>query len=382
MALDVAVVGAGPAGLSTAGRLASMGHSVIVIEEDSEIGYPVKCAGIMSSDGLRELRGLCGRGLDGVKLEGGEVEVRGKGSIELDIGELGAFAVDRRAIDKCLFEFAASSGAEFALSERALYLAPGSVVTRRSRYAPRIVVDARGAAAYPARERLLHAVQYTCRAPSRGNGQGKVRIVVDKGASREYFLWEVRTGDGELLLGGAGSSPASLEGAVDAMRSRTGCAPYRVVRSPIVVGGFSGPGSGGIFRVGDSAGNAKPLTGGGDVLSVVASGIASRAISEYLSGSLDLEGSHALYGRSWRALYGKEESAQKLLRYLYERMDEGEVWELLMRLKGSGALDRLDAAFDAMGTWLKASLGIELLGRMALRRLRESIGTLRGADLR
>ncbi|MGC8556158.1 MAG: FAD-dependent oxidoreductase [Conexivisphaera sp.] len=373
MRRDVAVVGGGPAGLSAAARLASMGYSVLLLEDDSEIGYPVKCAGIISSDGLSVIAGACGRAPDGVRLESGEVEVLGHGRIELGIGGLGAFAVDRRAIDRCLFDAAASHGVDLRLSERALDVSPGAVTTRRDRYEARAIVDSRGAPAYPRKDRLLSATQYFCR--TRGAArEGHVRIIVDKGSSREYFFWEVWTRGGELLVGGAGRSPASVEAMVDSLRARADCAPFRVVRSPIVVGGFAGPGSRGVFRVGDSAGNAKPLTGGGDVLSLVASEMASRAISGYLDGELSLAESHALYGRSWRTRYGREESAQLALRGLYERMDGDDVWDALEKLRDAGALDRINAGFDSLGGWLIASLGVRVLGGMILRRLRAAAG--------
>src|SRR2546421_4766820 len=47
---DVLVVGAGPAGLYTALRAAEEKLNVIVLEEDSEIGAPTHCTGIVSGE--------------------------------------------------------------------------------------------------------------------------------------------------------------------------------------------------------------------------------------------------------------------------------------------------------------------------------------------
>jgi flavin-dependent dehydrogenase len=369
---EVVVVGGGPAGLSAAAQLASRGHSVLLVEDDSEIGYPVKCAGIVSGEGLEVLGRACGRRIDGVRLNRGEVEVRGRGRLELDIGGIGALAVDRRAVERCLFDAAASRGVDFRLSERALEIGPRGVVTRVGRYAADVVVDARGAAAYPRRDRLIYATQYTCRARHMPQ-DGYIRILVDKAASREYFFWEVSL-EGDVLVGGAGSSPASVDTAVNAIASGIDCAPYRIIRSPIVVGGFSGPGSGGIFRVGDSAGNAKPMTGGGDVLSVMASEMASQAISGYLTNAIGLADAYRLYERTWRSSYGKEESAQRILRELYEHLDDDDVWDILMRLNSAGALEGVSADFDRLGGWLLASLGVKVLAGMVSRRVRGALG--------
>ncbi|MEM3032311.1 MAG: FAD-dependent oxidoreductase, partial [Nitrososphaerota archaeon] len=52
---DVAVVGAGPAGLLAARELARRGVSVLVFEEDRTIGRPERCAGLYSISGLKSL---------------------------------------------------------------------------------------------------------------------------------------------------------------------------------------------------------------------------------------------------------------------------------------------------------------------------------------
>ncbi len=46
--MEIAIIGAGPIGLSTAGKLSSLGHNVIVYEEHRFIGIPQHCAGVVS----------------------------------------------------------------------------------------------------------------------------------------------------------------------------------------------------------------------------------------------------------------------------------------------------------------------------------------------
>ena len=52
---DVVVAGGSVSGLLAAREIASRGHSVLVIEEDSEIGTPEHCGGLVSLDAIRKL---------------------------------------------------------------------------------------------------------------------------------------------------------------------------------------------------------------------------------------------------------------------------------------------------------------------------------------
>ena len=55
MYYDVVVGGGSVAGLLSAREIASKGFSVLVIEEDYEIGTPEHCGGLVSIAGLEEL---------------------------------------------------------------------------------------------------------------------------------------------------------------------------------------------------------------------------------------------------------------------------------------------------------------------------------------
>ena len=52
MNYDVIVVGAGPAGSAAARECAQLGLSTLCLEEHGTIGYPVQCAGLLSTCGI------------------------------------------------------------------------------------------------------------------------------------------------------------------------------------------------------------------------------------------------------------------------------------------------------------------------------------------
>jgi len=98
---DVAIVGAGPAGLICATELEKLGENTTVIEKDSKIGEPVECAGLFNIDGLNRLGIKKGnyilnelQGARFISTSGAIAEIKGKGSK--------AYVVDRGGFDRFL----------------------------------------------------------------------------------------------------------------------------------------------------------------------------------------------------------------------------------------------------------------------------------------
>ena len=58
MLYDVVIAGGSIAGLLCAREIAKSGHSVLVLEDDDEIGTPEHCGGLVSISGLDELFSL------------------------------------------------------------------------------------------------------------------------------------------------------------------------------------------------------------------------------------------------------------------------------------------------------------------------------------
>ena len=134
---DIVVVGAGPAGSSTAKTVAKAGFDVLLIEKRQEIGNPVRCAEGASKKGIKrhvkpdpiwiaaEVKGSRVFAPDGTKLEISE---------ERSGAEVG-YVLERKIFDRALAEQAADAGAEVMVKTSAtgLIIKNGQVVGIRGR---------------------------------------------------------------------------------------------------------------------------------------------------------------------------------------------------------------------------------------------------------
>ena len=108
MSYDVIVAGAGPSGSAAAHECARQGLKTLCIEEHGTIGYPVQCAGLLSTAAFAECR-VSGRSI--LNQVSGARLISGLGKcLCFNTGTPKALVVDRGILDREMAEQAAGAG--------------------------------------------------------------------------------------------------------------------------------------------------------------------------------------------------------------------------------------------------------------------------------
>lgn len=129
---DVLIIGAGPAGLSAAARLAAAGRDALVLEEHEVVGRPVHCTGVLGNDAFAELdlpRDTILSITRSATFRAGHGE-----PVLVESDRVIATVVDRPLFDAALAERARTAGAEIRTGARvdAIAVTPSGVaVTMR-----------------------------------------------------------------------------------------------------------------------------------------------------------------------------------------------------------------------------------------------------------
>jgi len=108
---DIVVVGAGPAGTVAARYAAQNGASVLILEKDRDVGYPVRCAEAINREGLEAFIKPDSRWINAEITKFGFVAPNGK-EVIIDLGKVEGYILERRIFDYELAKKASEAGAE------------------------------------------------------------------------------------------------------------------------------------------------------------------------------------------------------------------------------------------------------------------------------
>jgi digeranylgeranylglycerophospholipid reductase len=322
---DVIIAGGGPAGLSAAGTLASQGHSVVVLEQNHEIGSPIRTSGGSFIDEMDAL-GIPAHLYHPVS-RGRFLSPNNAVTFEYPIPRL--CVLDVRGVFQYLAEQAIAAGAEIRLSTAVL--APvmdqdvvTGVRTRAGELACRLVIDATGyrsvllkqAGLDPGFHRFGAGAEYDLYAPHCDQEEA-VLIVGEQAAPAGYawvFPWgrnRVRVGVGVIHPDSRANPEQYLDRLVESADrygvDLRGAQPVEhhagLIPSERFAKQFAGPG---ILGVGDAAGHASSLLGEGIRWAICAGRMAGDVAAGALQNGDVSRRALEPFQRAWRKKYGAD----------------------------------------------------------------------------
>jgi geranylgeranyl reductase family protein len=317
---DVIVAGGSVAGLLSAREIASKGFSVLVIEEDYEIGTPEHCGGLVSIAGLAELGIIPLRKTFEHMIESAKITSPNGKSFTINSKNQKVLEISRRELDKQIAFQAQKNGAKIKVRTSFQEITETGIRTNEEKIDCKIFVDARGVSSLIHKDRtgILSSAQYEIYAD--WIKKGKVEVIFDQKKYPGFFAWIIPSNEGKGKVGVAGKGINVSETLNEFLKEKGDFSTIRKIFAPIWI---KGPIEKFIENktviIGDAAGQAKPTTAGGIFTSGMGGVYAGQAICKFLKTNeiSDLQD----YQKRWMERFGKEFQKQLLSRKILERVD-------------------------------------------------------------
>ncbi len=327
MNYDVVVAGGSVAGLLCAREIASRGNSVIVIEEDYEIGTPEHCGGLVSTSGLEKLGIIPFTKTFEHIIDSATIYAPNGKNFSINSKKQKVAEINRRELDKQIAHQAQKNGATIKVKTSFQELTEDGVRTNDEEIKCKVFVDARGISSIIHKDRagILSTAQYEIYAD--WIKKGKVEVYFDQEKYPGFFAWVIPSGEGKGKVGVAGKGIKVAEVLEEFLERKGKYSTIRKIFAPIwIKGPIKKFVEGKTVVVGDAAGQAKPTTSGGIYTSGMGGILAGKAISKFLKSSRteDLEE----YQKQWIKQFGDEFEKQLWARKILEKFDNNTINKL------------------------------------------------------
>jgi len=339
MDADIVVAGAGPVGTTFASLVADKAD-VVVLEEHERVGRPVQCTGLVAP---RIVEAMGAQGVVLNRLRSVTFHLPGGGAIDLQGDGVKAVVVDRARFDELCADKATKKGARIRTGERLVDLKLGEdsieVHAHRSTteklLRAKIVVGADGYKSKVASSIGLKGSTSFVRGlqmdlERRLDDQDRVHVYVGQKVAPGFFAWEIPCGDFTRVGVCVSAGHAAPSTYLKRVLSMTDLKEEKVIASAagvIPIGPPSRTYAERVMIVGDAAGQAKPLSGGGIYTGIVAAGCAAETAIEALERQEFGASALSKYQARWKREIGKELDRGSTLRRVYlglsdEKLDE------------------------------------------------------------
>ena len=319
MYYDVTIAGGSVAGLLCAREISAKGFSVLVIEEDYEIGTPEHCGGLVSIAGLEELGIIPFRKTFDHMIESAEITSPNGNKFTINSKKQKVVEISRRELDKQIAFQAQKKGAVIKVRTSFQEITDTGIRTNEGKVECKIFVDARGVSSLIQKDRtgILSSAQYEIYA--NWIKKGKVEVIFDQEKYPGFFAWIIPSNEGKGKIGIAGKGINVAETLDEFLKEKGQFSTIRKIFAPIwIKGPIEKFVEGKTVIIGDAAGQAKPTTAGGIFTSGMGGVYAGQAICKFLKTNeiSDLQN----YQKRWMDRFGKEFEKQLLARKILERI--------------------------------------------------------------
>ncbi len=320
MKYDVVIAGGSIAGLLCAREIAQRGFSVLVIEEDYEIGTPEHCGGLVSLTALQELGVIPLAKTFDHFIESATTYAPNGNNFTINAKKQKVVEINRRELDKQIAYQAQKNGAKIKVRTSFQGLTDTGIRTKEENIDCKLFVDARGVSSLIQKDRtgVILSAQYEVYAD--WIKKGKVEVYFNHEKYPGFFAWIIPSGEGKGKVGAAGRGINSAEALEQFLEEKGAYSTIRKIFAPIwIKGPIDNFVDGKKIIIGDAAGQAKPTTAGGIYSSGMGGIIAGKAIASCLETGNESDLKE--YQNKWSEKFGKEFERQVFARKILERLD-------------------------------------------------------------
>jgi len=335
----VGIIGAGPAGLQTAIRLREEGFESIVIEEHNTVGVPDHCSGLVSVNGLKEMKVNLDNSLQN-EIYGAKIFSPNGTMIKIEKHKPIANVINRKEFDQDLLKTARNKGIHVATGTKLIDVRNNTLFVqtdggrgemRKAEY----IIGADGVNSTvrhligikPGKENFIHTVQATCTGEFNDNF---VELHFGDYA-KGFFAWciplsktKARIGLGSLLGDNVANNYKSfLNEKFQNVRvgpAKSALIPYGLPLQGIVKNN--------IALVGDAAFQTKATTGGGVIFGMKAGNV----LAETLASTFKKSGNLSEYEKNMGGL-NKELKMHWKIRNYFNSLRNDQIDKLFKKLK-------------------------------------------------
>lgn len=331
---DVVVAGGSVSGLLCAREIARSGLSVVVLEEDGEIGTPEHCGGLVSLKAMEKLGVLPNSRSILHDINKAKILSYSK-DFDMSIQNDKLIVLDRREFDKQLALQSQKFGSSIYTKTLVMSVNYDSmekrynIKTTNGQFSSDLFVDARGISSLiqsQNRNGILQSAQYEIYAD--WISSDNIIVKFDSERYPHFFAWLIPIAKGKAKIGVAGSkinTVQTLESFISSLGSK-----YSIIRkiyAPIWVGGPSKNFVKDLsLIVGDAAGQTKPTTAGGIFSCGMGGILAGKSISIFKNTNNIDELNQ--YQKKWYSIFGKEFQQMLFFRKIMERLDNKSLDEI------------------------------------------------------